>query len=395
MHIRINIPAWGFEEYGRSLCSFLPIGRGCYLNQLKKELQTFAEKHYIYLLSSGRFGIFAAVKQLGLTHPRVAVPGYVCPSVIDAICYAGAEPVFIDVEPNSIRFDRDILKDAIRQGQIDAIVATNTYGFDQDFSYLTDCGLPIIEDAAYQAGYKLNGSDTACGLRCSTGIWSFNFKALTSVGGGVLFSREPVGVLENLSHPYLNRTLVGRYVNYLIRSVLRTSIPQKMPGARPPVRYEPREIRPSLPHLSQTGMSNLQAAIAYTQWLNREKLFKRQLQNAEILRGVVSRTPVFSFLKGYEKGAIVHLYPILLNIETAHAADAVLQIRQFLYRRSIQTEIPYPVGHIKPETHPNVYDLVSKIILVPCNASLSKKQMDYIAETLSEAGSEIRRKYWD
>lgn len=393
MHIRINIPAWGIQEYLGSLCSLLPLRRDGYLNHLKKEIQTFVGNRRVYLLSSGRFGVFAAIKQLGLMHPRIAVPAYVCPSVLAAIRQAEAEPIFVDVEEHSIRFHRDALTRAIQQSRIDAILAPNTYGFDQDFQLLKDCGLPVIEDAAYQAGYKAQDSDRPCGLRGPVGVWSFNFKALTSVGGGVLVSREPVRDLENLVHPYLNRSLASRYVNYLLRSILRTAIPKRLPGARPPTSYDLREIRPSLLHLSQSGMSNLQAAIALAQWKNREAIFDRQFQNAKMLQEVVAENPVLSLLKNQEKGAVVHLFPILLNVSASHQNEAVLEFRQFLYQQSIQTETPYPIGHVQPDTHPSVYTLFSRLILLPCNASLKERHMNLICQAVTAASHRIRKKY--
>lgn len=393
MHIRINIPAWGMQEYLGSLCGLLPWKRDYYLNQLEKEIHAFVGNRRVYLLSSGRFGVLAAIKQLGLPHPRIAVPAYVCPSVIEAIRQAGAEPVFIDIEENSIRFHRDALTRMIQQGRIDAILAPNTYGLDQDFCFLTDCGLPVIEDAAYQAGYKAQDSDGPCGLRCPVGIWSFNFKALTSVGGGVLFSNKPISELENLPHPYLDRSLASRYVNYLIRSILRTAIPKSLPGGRPPTSYNLQEIRQSLLYLSQTGMSNLQAAIALAQWKNRMTIFDRQIQNAKMLQEVVAENPVFSLLKNQEKGAMVHLFPILLNVSASHQNEAVLEFRQFLYQQSIQTETPYPVGHVRPDTYASVYNLVSKMILLPCNASLKERHMKMICQAVTAASYRILQKY--
>jgi dTDP-4-amino-4,6-dideoxygalactose transaminase len=393
MHIRINIPAWGIQEYISSLFALFPLRRNYYLNQLKKEILTFVGNRRVYLLSSGRFGAYAAIKQLGLLHPRIAIPAYVCPSVIEAVRLAGAEPFFIDVEESSICFNREILVKTIRQGQVDAILAPNTYGLDQDFRFLMDLGLPVIEDAAYQAGYKMQDSDTACGLRCSTGIWSFNFKALTSVGGGVLFSREPIRELENLPRPYLNQSQMSRYINYLVRSILRTAIPKKMPGAIPPTFYDFQEIRPSHLHFSRSGMSNLQAAIALTQWKKRESIFERQIRHGKMLQKAVDENSVLSMLNEQKKGALVHLFPILLNIRASHCSDAVLKFRQILYQQSIQTENPYPIGHVRPDTHPNVYNLVSRLILLPCNASLKVEHMRKIARALAAASEKISKQY--
>jgi dTDP-4-amino-4,6-dideoxygalactose transaminase len=393
MHIRINIPSWGFREYREGLRSLIPIQRDYYLDRLTKEIQNFVGDRNIYLLSSGRFAVYAAIKYLNLIRPRVAIPAYACPSVLEAIRKANAEPVFIDVKQKSIRFDSCSLMTKIQNEQIDVVVATNTYGLDQDYAMLSNSAVPVIEDSAYQAGCELNNSDVKCGLRCPIGVWSFNFKSITSIGGGVLLTKEKMGDLDNLAHPLLRSNLAPRYMNYMVRSLLKTAIPKFLPGAATPQTYNIDQVREQLLHIDKYGMTNLQAAVAYTQWVRRDILFNRQRQNSGVLQEAVKKCWGVSVLNEQENETLVHLFPILLEIDAPDIAKAVLEFRRLLYQRSIQTETPYPIGHIAKETHPNVHDLASRLILVPCNASLGLRQIRYTADALSAVSAKMKNKY--
>jgi len=391
MHVRINIPAWGCREYAYSLLSVLPFKTRTYTERLTKKVRKEADGRYVYLLSSGRFCIVSAIQQLGLTHPRVAVPAYVCPSVIQAIRQSQAEPVLIDVEAGSIQFDADRLKQNISDSLIDAIVAPNTYGLSQDYACLSTLNVPWIEDAAYQAGVIDDVSKRVCGLRGTAGVWSFNFKALTSVGGGVLLSREKINALETLKHPRIGPAITGRFVNYLFRSIFRTHIPVFFPGAELPQPYDLKTIRRAFMQVSAGLMSELQAAIALTQWQKREAIYAAQRRNSQIVLSAVNQSPILRLLKGQETTVMAHLFPVLLDVPKPYLADAVLRFRRILYEHSIQTETPYPVACESFTAVPNAYKLASRLILVPCNASLNEKQMKHIARTIEIASQAISR----
>ncbi|MEW6212795.1 MAG: hypothetical protein AB1631_31000, partial [Acidobacteriota bacterium] len=70
------------------------------------------------------------------------------------------------------------------------------------------------------------------------------------------------------------------------------------------------------------------------------------------------------------------------------APGAVFSVRQFLHRCGIQTETPYPMLGSREEL-PNAYDLASRLILVPCNASLDERQTRFIAASLEEASRQL------
>ncbi|HEY7543463.1 MAG TPA: DegT/DnrJ/EryC1/StrS family aminotransferase, partial [Blastocatellia bacterium] len=291
--------------------------------------------------------------------------------------------VAVDCEPSSLRFDSE----SLARADIDGVLAANTYGLDQDFSMLARLAVPVIEDAAYQTGRR--GADgNLCGTRASAGVWSFNFKSLTAVGGGVLIANESIAIDKMKSHGLKE---AARFFNYAARSLARYRIPKIFPGAESPSLEADNAPRDALTKIIRSPMSELQAAVALAQWQRREKIVERQRFNSTHLYKTLSRCEAFALLSK-ESETLPHLFPLLMRASSKEAPEAVFRVRQFLYRRGIQTETPYPIPGSREEL-PRSYDLASRLILVPCNASLDERQIRFIASTLEEVSREVAREF--
>jgi dTDP-4-amino-4,6-dideoxygalactose transaminase len=393
VHIRINIPSWNWNEIARGTMAIASGGRSDFRRRLLLELQREAPGRTPRLVSSARYAISLAARKLGLEGRRVAVPGYVCPAVLTGLRAARVEPVAIDCLPDSIRFDSDALARAIAKEGIAGILAANTYGFDQDFSMLSELGVPVIEDAAYQSGRTEAGSSRLCGMRGDAGVWSFNFKALTSVGGGVLFVRDETSMTNGeVASSSIRDAML--FFNYAARSIGRHHIPTAFPGAEAPRPDADMTVRSVLLDLRDAPMSELQAAVALVQWESRDRLAAIQVRNSTLLADVIARCESLSTLSGHETA--VHLFPVLVRVglggESA-AALAVQRARAHLHSQGIQTETPYPMVWKSPINLPNSRDLAARMFLVPCNASLGDVEMKKIAVALAEASEIVTREF--
>ncbi len=114
------------------------------------------------------------------------------------ILYQGAEPVFIDSEPDSwnmspLALER-ALADAKKNGRLPkAVIVVNLYGQSADMDLLVQLcnsyNVPIIEDAAESLGATYR--DKPSGSFGQFGILSFNGnKIITTSGGGALVSND-------------------------------------------------------------------------------------------------------------------------------------------------------------------------------------------------------------
>jgi len=371
-HIRINIPDWGASELANAA---LALGGRSYADTLTQELQAFAPSGWrAHLLASARYGLALAVEALGVR--RVAVPGYICPAALTGLRAGSAEIVAVDCATSSLRFNAEKLTQMVRAGCVDAILAANTYGLDQDYALLNCLGLPVIEDAAYQAGYD------ACGFRGMTGVWSFNFKALTAVGGGVLWLKS--GNLKP-NFPDLKskaKDQLPLLANYALRAIAREYLPKALGGATSPSLEKEKEVRAVLQEMRAGQMSELQAAIALTQWRRRDKLAAQQQANTGILDEVLAGCKTLKPLGDTAGQTKVHLFPLLVNCGPEQAQEYVYRVRCSLYERGVQTETPYPLLLGGPNELPNAHALAERLVLVPCHTSLGKMSIEYIAAAL-------------
>ncbi len=114
------------------------------------------------------------------------------------ILYQGAEPVFIDSEPETWNMSPEALEKAFQEASIagklpKAVIVVNLYGqsakMDEILSICNQYDVPIIEDAAESLGssYKEKPSGTFGKF----GVFSFNGnKIITTSGGGMLVSDD-------------------------------------------------------------------------------------------------------------------------------------------------------------------------------------------------------------
>jgi dTDP-4-amino-4,6-dideoxygalactose transaminase len=114
------------------------------------------------------------------------------------IVYQGAEPVFIDSEPESWNMSPVALQKAFRHAiavgrKPKAVIVVNLYGQSADMDSIVQIcelhGVPIVEDAAESLGAKYkNKSSGTFGVM---GVYSFNGnKIITTSGGGMLVSNN-------------------------------------------------------------------------------------------------------------------------------------------------------------------------------------------------------------
>lgn len=136
---------------------------------------------------------------------QIAVSDLTFIGSIAAFVTMGAEPIFIDADPQTWCMDPALLEVALkRYPKIKAVIATDLYGQSCDVDALaTLCdayGVKLIVDAAESVGATYRGR--ASGKGAWAAIYSFNGnKIITTGGGGMLLSddRDLVALCRKLS----------------------------------------------------------------------------------------------------------------------------------------------------------------------------------------------------
>ena len=81
-------------------------------------------------MSSGTIALQLAIKALDLKGEIITTP-YSYVATTNSILWAGCEPVFVDIEPQTFCIDADLIEAAITD-ETSAILATHIYGFPCD-----------------------------------------------------------------------------------------------------------------------------------------------------------------------------------------------------------------------------------------------------------------------
>lgn len=172
---------------------------GANVDAFEKEIAAYAGVRGAVAVSSGTAAIHLALCLLEVKKGDLVF----CSSLTfvasaNPILYQGAEPVFIDSEPEtwnmSPRALEKALKDAHGKGALPkAIIVVNLYGqsakMDEIIDLCEQYKIPIIEDAAESLGSAYKGKPS--GTFGKFGIYSFNGnKIITTSSGGMLVSDD-------------------------------------------------------------------------------------------------------------------------------------------------------------------------------------------------------------
>lgn len=186
-------------------------------------------------VSSGTAAIHLALQLLDVQRgDKVFCSSFTFVASANPILYLGAEPVFIDSEPETWNMSPQALEralmEATQEGELPkAVIVVHLYGqsakMDEILSICNEYGVPIIEDAAESLGSTYKGK--ASGTFGKFGVYSFNGnKIITTSGGGMLVSND-MAALEKARFfatqakdpaPYYEHSKIG--YNYRMSNIL-------------------------------------------------------------------------------------------------------------------------------------------------------------------------------
>ena len=160
----------------------------------ERDIKLFTGAKNAVALSSGTASIHMALKALKIGKgDKVFVSTLTFAATVNPIIYEGAEPVFIDSEPDTWNMSPIALAKAFEDAEElpKAVIVVHLYGhpakMDKIMEICNHYNVPVIEDAAESLGATYNGEHT--GTIGDIGIYSFNGnKLITTSGGGMLVS---------------------------------------------------------------------------------------------------------------------------------------------------------------------------------------------------------------
>lgn len=172
----------------------VPLGPN--VDEFEHRLEKYLGVPNVVALSAGTAAIHLALVALGVgSGDEVICQSFTFAASANPIKYQGADPVFVDSEPDTWNMSPDALEEAIidRKKQTGhypkAIIPVYLYGMpakmDEIRAIADKYGIPIVEDSAEALGSEYKGKK--CGTLGNYGCLSFNGnKIITTSGGGAL-----------------------------------------------------------------------------------------------------------------------------------------------------------------------------------------------------------------
>jgi aminotransferase in exopolysaccharide biosynthesis len=182
---------------------------GQYVDRFEKELAAYSHAKKAVAIVNGTSALHLALKLIGVqSGDEVITQAFTFVATANAIAYCNAEPVFLDVDPDTMGLSPNALRtflesDAdVRDGKcfnrktgkrISACVPMHSFGFmcriDEIKSICDEWSIPLVEDAAEALGSSYKG--VKAGNFGALSAFSFNGnKVITSGGGGAIVSND-------------------------------------------------------------------------------------------------------------------------------------------------------------------------------------------------------------
>ena len=169
---------------------------------LYRSISKISSHSYFMPVGRAAWAIFASLKIHNTDKKQViAMPSFVCQSVVAAAVASGWEIVFLDINLNNANVNSDEYLRAIQKHKIDAVLFVHLLGNKNELNGLqSECrknGILLIEDSAQFCDQ--HDIDNYTELSCIK-IFSFGYsKPIDAGGGGILCTDDKSIIMFSLS----------------------------------------------------------------------------------------------------------------------------------------------------------------------------------------------------
>jgi len=308
---------------------------------------------HVVLTSSGTAALWLSFRALGVkAGDEVLVPSHTAFPTIEAIVFAGATPVFVDVDDT---YGLDVVDAAAKvTPRTIGVVPVHLYGQAVDLDavspFVSRCGIWAVEDCCQAIGARWRGRPVGSFARAS----AFSFypsKNLTVLGDGGAVATDDVVVAEQCRR-LRDHGRRGKDLHVEIGFNLR--------------------------------FNELNAAAGRVGLRRLEAMNDRRRALAARYRAGLTRVPVELPRERPEGRHVYHLFVIRTPERDA--------LRAFLAGRGIETGIHYPVPahrqpaiqHLSAPSLPVTERLVGEILSLPISAGHAEAEVDEVVAAVQE-----------
>jgi dTDP-4-amino-4,6-dideoxygalactose transaminase len=351
------------------------------------------------LVDSGTSALHLALASLGAgtsAPVRVALPAYGCYDLVTAAVGAGVEPVFYDLDPETLGPDWPSLEVAVLAG-VQAIVVVHLFGIPVDLDRMhalsRATGAVLVEDAAQGAGAWWR--HRRLGSNGDLGVLSFGRgKGMTAGGGGALLAVGTRGqaLLEQVGGRVArSRAGFGNWMKLVAQALLSHPAtyhaPARMPwlGLGETLYHEPWE--PRAIGWAESGALPVAAELADEAAEVRRHTAARWTRDLASVGGVCRiQVPA---VDGTRPGWL--RFPVLLHEESRRWAAGAEALRHGVIGGypSPLPELPAAGGRPAAERWPGAARLAAQLVTLPAHRWIRSDEVERIAAILAGAGDPV------
>lgn len=321
-----NQPLVGEEEIGEVIDTLKSgwLTMGPKTLEFEKKLAEYIGVKNIIAVNSCTAGLHLSLLALGIgAGDEVIVPTYTFAASANVVIYAGAKPIFVDVEEGSFNIDPLKIEEKITP-RTKAIMVVHYSGkaanMDEISRIAKKHGLKIIEDAAHAIGTSYNNQK----IGSFGNLTSFSFYATKNMtcGEGGAIATDDDALADKLRVLRLHGISKDAWKRY---------------GSAGSWYYEIEECG------WKYNMTDIQASLGLHQLEKLDDFIKIRRKYAKIYNEELSKIPGIRlpYLKD-EPGNIYHLYPILLERYDRN------KFIEEMKKRNIGTSVHFIPLHLHP-----------------------------------------------
>jgi perosamine synthetase len=196
--IRIPLSSPDIDESDiAAVCEVLrtsQLSLGPKLAAFEESIANYVGVSNVAAVNSGTSALHLSLEALGITEgDEVIVPSFTFIAVANTVRYARAVPVFVDIDPDTLNINPQLIEPAIT-GRTKAIIVVHTFGVPADINEIREVarahGIAIIEDACEALGAEYFGRKVG-GLGDAAAFGFYPNKQMTTGEGGAVVTANP------------------------------------------------------------------------------------------------------------------------------------------------------------------------------------------------------------
>jgi len=281
---------------------------GEYVKLAEKKLRQYFNIKHVYAFDSGRSALYYGLKALGARQSdEILVQAYTCVVVINAIKWAGAKPVFVDIGED-FNIDPADLENKIT-AETKILIIQHTFGLpaklDEILAIAKRHNLKVIEDCAHSLGARYQGKLT--GTFGHIGMLSFGSDKIISCarGGALMADDDEIGfkikelnsqlpespilkTIQHLSHYpvfYIAKPVYHLFIGKIILILAKklniiNKIIYKQEKIGEPVKFYPAKLANALANILYYQIDEIEQLNSHRQAIS--EIYSQEINNQKI-----------------------------------------------------------------------------------------------------------------